>query len=93
MEALLLLLKDNPAAVQGFVAGIIGAILVNYLKSWATTEFPDYWLIIMGGTFVLVVLFMPKGIVGIPGQIRGLIARRNSIKSAREEDLAAITPS
>ncbi len=75
------------------IGPIIGAILVNYLKSWATTKFPDYWLIIMGATFVLVVLFMPKGIVGIPGQIRGLVARRNSIKSAREEDLAAITPS
>jgi len=31
MEALLLLLKDNPAAVQGFVAGIIGAILVHII--------------------------------------------------------------
>jgi hypothetical protein len=29
MEALFLLLKDNPAAVQGFIAGIVGSILVQ----------------------------------------------------------------
>ena len=68
---------------------ILGAIGVNYLKSWATTEFPDYWLIILGATFVLVVLFMPKGIVGIPGQIRELIASRQSRKRAAEEELLA----
>ena len=65
---------------------IIGAIGVNYLKSWATTEFPDYWLIILGATFVLVVLFMPKGIVGIPGQLREFIARRQGRKLAAAED-------
>jgi len=28
MQALLLYLTDNPAAVQGFIGGLIGAILV-----------------------------------------------------------------
>ena len=31
MEALLLLFRDNPAAVQGFVGGMIAAILVNII--------------------------------------------------------------
>jgi urea transport system permease protein len=65
---------------------IIGAIGVNYLKSWATTEFPDYWLIILGATFVLVVLFMPKGLVGIPGQLREAMARREGRRLAAAED-------
>jgi urea transport system permease protein len=65
---------------------IVGAILVNYLKSWATTKFPDMWLIIMGGSFVLVVLFLPKGIVGIPGQVRAILARRRGLKAAAAED-------
>jgi urea transport system permease protein len=68
------------------VGPIIGAILVNYLKSWATTKYPDYWLIIMGGSFVLVVLFMPRGIVGLPGQIREWIARRQGHRLAAAED-------
>jgi urea transport system permease protein len=71
---------------------IIGAIGVNYLKSWATTEYPDYWLIILGATFVLVVLFMPKGIVGIPGQFREAMARRESRRLAAAEDDLIPTP-
>ena len=68
------------------VGPIIGAILVNYLKSWATTKYPDYWLIIMGASFVLVVLFMPKGIVGLPGQVREWLARREGRRLAAAED-------
>ena len=44
---------------------IIGAVLVNALKSYTTSAYPDYWLIILGGLFVFVVLFMPDGIVGL----------------------------
>ncbi len=68
------------------VGPIVGAILVNYLKSWATTKFPDLWLIIMGGSFVIVVLFLPKGIVGIPAQVREIIARREGRKAAEAEE-------
>lgn len=49
---------------------VIGAVFVNWLKSYATQHYPDYWLIILGVLFILVVLFMPKGIVGIPSQVR-----------------------
>jgi urea transport system permease protein len=57
------------------IGPILGAISVNALKSWATRAFPDLWLILLGGMFILVVLFMPKGIVGIPGQLRELAKR------------------
>ncbi len=57
------------------VGPIIGAVSVNALKSWATTEYPDLWLILLGGLFILVVLFLPKGIVGIPGMIAGAFKR------------------
>jgi len=71
---------------------IIGAIAVNAFKSWASNKFPDLWPLILGGSFVLVVLFMPKGIVGIPGQIRALIARREDRKlAAAEDELLATT--
>jgi urea transport system permease protein len=57
------------------VGPVIGAVSVNALKSWATRAYPDLWILILGGSFVLVVMFMPKGIVGIPGQIQGLLKR------------------
>lgn len=51
---------------------ILGAIAINALKSWATKEFPDYWLIMLGGLFILVVLFLPGGLVSLPGRIKAL---------------------
>jgi urea transport system permease protein len=55
---------------------IIGAIGVNALKSYTTRAFPEYWLIIEGLLFILVVLFMPKGLVGVYGQVRAALAAR-----------------
>jgi urea transport system permease protein len=51
---------------------VIGAILVNLLKSYTTRNYPDYWLIISGALFIFVVLFMPNGVVGLPKQLAGL---------------------
>jgi urea transport system permease protein len=57
---------------------VIGAIVVNLLKSWATRAYPESWLIILGMVFVLVVLFMPKGIVGLWAQAKALWAKRRT---------------
>ncbi len=43
---------------------IVGAILVNYAKTWLTGAFPEVWLFALGALFVVVTLFLPKGIVG-----------------------------
>ena len=45
---------------------------MNALKSYATWAFPEQWLYLLGGMFILVVLFMPKGIAGIPEQLLNL---------------------
>jgi urea transport system permease protein len=57
------------------VGPIIGAIGVNSLKSWASRAAPDYWLVILGGLFVVVVLLLPGGIVSIPGRLKDLWKR------------------
>jgi urea ABC transporter permease protein UrtC len=71
---------------RGTIVGpIIGAISVNALKSWATVgATADYWLIILGVLFILVVLLMPKGIVGLPAQLRSVFARRKAAESEPE---------
>lgn len=61
---------------------VIGAVLVNFIKSYTTQAFPDYWLIIMGGMFVYVVLFMPDGIVGVFKQLKTYIASKRSLKTS-----------
>ena len=46
------------------VGPIVGALLVNGGKSWFTGVIPEFWLFALGGLFVFVTLFLPKGIVG-----------------------------
>ena len=72
------------------VGPVVGAISVNVLKSWASREFPDLWLLMLGAAFVLVVIFMPKGIVGLPSQIQDFIAwikRKKAQRLEQEADL------
>ena len=49
---------------------IIGALLVNYAKTYFTAALPEVWLYALGGLFVLSTLYLPKGIVGLR-QLRG----------------------
>jgi len=76
---------------RGTIIGpVLGAISVNALKSWASSgATADFWPLILGGSFVLVVLFMPKGIVGIPGQIRAIAAK---LGRKKEEETPANLP-
>ncbi len=66
------------------IGPIIGAFGVNALKSWATRAYPDMWLLFLGTLFVLVTLFMPKGIVGLPQQLRALKKRFGAKKENPE---------
>ena len=44
---------------------VIGAVLVNYAKTYFTGAFPEAWLFALGALFVIVTVFLPKGIVGL----------------------------
>ncbi|VAW75888.1 Urea ABC transporter, permease protein UrtC [hydrothermal vent metagenome] len=44
---------------------IIGALLVNYAKTYFTAALPEIWLYALGGLFIFVTLYLPKGIVGL----------------------------
>ena len=46
------------------VGAVIGAILVNFGKTLFTGVLPELWLFALGGLFVFVTLFMPRGVVG-----------------------------
>ncbi len=43
---------------------ILGAVLVNYAKSYLTGAVPELWLFALGALFVAVTLFLPKGVIG-----------------------------
>jgi urea transport system permease protein len=43
----------------------LGAIVINAAKSWFTGVMPDAWLFMLGGLFIVVTVFMPKGLAGL----------------------------
>ena len=47
------------------IGPVIGAGVVNLGKSWFTQAFPEFWLYALGLIFVLVTLFLPRGIAGL----------------------------
>jgi urea transport system permease protein len=57
---------------------VIGAVAVNYGKTYFTGAFPEAWLFALGGLFVLVTLFLPQGIAGLFRQLK----RRRSAAAA-----------
>lgn len=66
------------------IGPVIGAFAVNAMKSWATRAYPDLWLIFLGTMFILVTIFMPKGIIGLPGQMKEVYAKKFAKKKSAE---------
>ena len=51
---------------RGTLGGaLLGAFSVNGIKTWLTSFAPDLWPFALGGLFVAVTLFLPKGLVGL----------------------------
>jgi urea transport system permease protein len=65
----------------------LGAVVVNGAKSWLTGVMPDAWLFILGGLFIVVTLFMPKGLAGF---FAGW--RKPQAKAADETVAAQVAP-
>jgi len=69
---------------RGFLYGaIIGAILVNYGKTYFTGAFPEVWLFMLGGLFVVTTLFLPQGVVGIVQQWKQKRAERSAFRDVQ----------
>ena len=62
------------------IGPIIGAVFFVALKEFLVLNVGEYHLIIFGVLFVLVVLFLPGGIISIWAKIRDAIIRRRSKK-------------
>ncbi len=71
------------------VGAILGAVLVNFGKTWFTGMFPEVWLFALGALFVAVTLFLPKGIVGLVAQLRAKMAARKALSDASGAHQAA----
>ena len=57
---------------------VLGAVLINYAKSYFTGALPEVWLFVLGGLFIGSTLFLPKGVVGALAQARAAVAARRA---------------
>ena len=44
---------------------ILGAGLINGVKTYFTVAYPEAWLLILGALFIVVTIFLPKGVIGL----------------------------
>ncbi|MGP6487837.1 urea ABC transporter permease subunit UrtC [Duffyella gerundensis] len=47
------------------IGPLLGAAVVNGAKSYFTVAFPEFWLFFLGLMFILVTLFLPRGVIGL----------------------------
>jgi urea transport system permease protein len=63
---------------QALAWAAAGAVMVNQAKTSISEEWPSGWLYVQGLLFVVVILFLPKGVGGAVANIREYIGRRIS---------------
>jgi urea transport system permease protein len=62
------------------VGAAFGAVLVNFAKTYFTGVLPEYWLFALGLLFILVTIFLPKGIFGLASRLFDRPARFEAAK-------------
>ena len=70
------------------VGGVIGASIVFGLREYLSTVVP-WWQYVLGAVYVLTILYLPHGLMGIPARLR----ERRAAHSQGEETkaLASVT--
>lgn len=66
VDALLMVVLGGPGTLVG---GAIGATVVVFLREYLSTLVP-WWQYVLGGVYVLTILYLPGGLMGIPERIR-----------------------
>ena len=67
------------------VGAALGAVLVNFMKTWLTGAAPEFWLFGLGALFIVVTLVLPKGIIGTISQWRAARAERAAASAVPAE--------
>ena len=86
VDALLMAVLGGAGTLVG---GAIGAFIVFGLREYLSTVVP-WWQYVLGGVYVLTILYLPTGLMGIPARIR---QRRARSREGTEERKLASVPS
>ena len=86
VDALLMAVLGGPGTLVG---GVIGAFIVFGLREYLSTLVP-WWQYVLGAVYVLTILYLPTGLMGIPERIR----QRRALTGNREDEkkMATVTP-
>ena len=66
VDALLMVVLGGAGTLVG---GVIGSAIVLLLREYLSTLVP-WWQYVLGGVYVLTILYLPTGLMGIPKRIR-----------------------
>jgi len=72
VDALLMVVLGGSGTLVG---GVIGAAVVVFLREYLSTVTP-LWQYVLGGVYVLAILYLPGGLMSIPAQLRQRRAAR-----------------
>jgi branched-chain amino acid transport system permease protein len=86
VDALLMAVLGGSGTLVG---GVIGAFIVFGLREYLSTLVP-WWQYVLGAVYVLTILYLPTGLMGIPERIR----QRRTLTGNREDEkkMATVTP-
>ena len=66
VDALLMAVLGGSGTLVG---GVIGTFIVFFLREWLSTVVP-WWQYVLGGVYVLTILYLPTGLMGVPRRLR-----------------------
>jgi branched-chain amino acid transport system permease protein len=78
VDALLMVVLGGPGTLVG---GAIGAAIVVFLREYLST-LVSWWQYVLGGVYVLTILYLPGGLMSVPERLR----RRRAAASGRRND-------
>ncbi|MFD0696383.1 urea ABC transporter permease subunit UrtC [Paenibacillus sp. GCM10027628] len=65
---------------------VLGALITNAAKTTFSEAYPEWWPIILGAMFIIVVLLLPKGIVGTVAQYASIWKRPDLPKPVSSQE-------
>jgi branched-chain amino acid transport system permease protein len=86
VDALLMVVLGGSGTLVG---GVIGAFIVFGLREYLSTLVP-WWQYVLGAVYVLTILYLPTGLMGIPERMRQRRARTGNREE--EKEMAPVTP-
>jgi len=63
---------------MSLLGAVYGTLAVSFGRTYFSESFPDLWLFLMGGVFILVTMIFPLGLAGLVDRLIGLGRRRPS---------------